>query len=842
MLNLSIGGPDFADQPFTEKVDELAANGVIIVSAIGNDGPLWGTLNNPGDMMAVVGVGGAEPNGEIAPFSSRGMTMHELDAAHASYGRVKPDLVTYGRSLIAPSNKSPASCRKLSGTSVASPVVAGAIVLLASTVPEERRRAVVNPASVKRALVQSAHRLRHGSVYEQGAGLLSIEDAYEVMKVIDAEFVDAAKAVAQRDMIMAARQRLASDGEEDAGSSGVKDVPYTVPGPKAAFFPAFYDLTAAGCPHMWPHCAQPLFRGALPVTLNVTVLNPGGVQGRVEDIVWRNGVNGEYLQVKVTPPRRFWPWAAGMGIHISVKGDPKFNMHAEGTLHIRVVSVHELTHSDIQLPIKVDVIPTPKREYRLLWDTFHSVRYPPGYVPRDNLAETKDMLDWLGDHPHTNFHMLLRSFLRAGFYVDILDSPISCLSAEDLSQYGGLIILDSEDYFSVEEIATVSRLVSEGGLALIVAAEWYNLDVMRDIRFEDDNTRSWWSPITAGGNVPALNELLAPFDIALGETVVSGQVTAGGELFRFESGVPIVSFPPNGELLFVSGMQLSGSKKRRQRGIFPDQRVPDLPILGLTKARSGAVLLYGDTNCIDTAYSGARCYNLFVKWVRHVITKCTLSRDCDKMLAESRIVPDGIQPMPGSLLVKATPPSRSVFELFKPHSKLLARQAAYGGLRQIEQQKDAVCEFRYALQTDVRSDDSGRSQKVIFPPQRRAVPLGSERKYFQVLESRWTDWMHSRFRNESYGRNGDSSSEGKAFALFSFHARVRPLYTILKGLALIAISFLVRYRKSLLFYARRLRKVSMSRSGQSLISQTSSQSADYVIHISRTVSRMVEKG
>lgn len=30
-------------------------------------------------------------------------------------------------------------CRSLSGTSVASPVVAGAVCLLASTVPEERR-------------------------------------------------------------------------------------------------------------------------------------------------------------------------------------------------------------------------------------------------------------------------------------------------------------------------------------------------------------------------------------------------------------------------------------------------------------------------------------------------------------------------------------------------------------------------------------------------------------------------------------------------------------------------------------------------------------------------------
>ena len=56
VLNLSIGGPDFMDQPFVDKVWELTANNIIMVSAIGNDGPLYGTLNNPADQMDVIGV------------------------------------------------------------------------------------------------------------------------------------------------------------------------------------------------------------------------------------------------------------------------------------------------------------------------------------------------------------------------------------------------------------------------------------------------------------------------------------------------------------------------------------------------------------------------------------------------------------------------------------------------------------------------------------------------------------------------------------------------------------------------------------------------------------------
>ena len=74
IINLSIGGPDYLDRPFVEKVWELTSNNVIMVSAIGNDGPLYGTLNNPADQMDVIGVGGIDYSDNIASFSSRGMS------------------------------------------------------------------------------------------------------------------------------------------------------------------------------------------------------------------------------------------------------------------------------------------------------------------------------------------------------------------------------------------------------------------------------------------------------------------------------------------------------------------------------------------------------------------------------------------------------------------------------------------------------------------------------------------------------------------------------------------------------------------------------------------------
>jgi hypothetical protein len=61
------------------------------------------------------------------------MTTWELPLG---YGRVKPDVVAYGQSVRG--SKIGGGCRSLSGTSVASPVVAGAVVLLASTIVHRR--------------------------------------------------------------------------------------------------------------------------------------------------------------------------------------------------------------------------------------------------------------------------------------------------------------------------------------------------------------------------------------------------------------------------------------------------------------------------------------------------------------------------------------------------------------------------------------------------------------------------------------------------------------------------------------------------------------------------------
>ena len=331
VLNLSIGGPDFMDHPFVDKVWELTANKVIMVSAIGNDGPLYGTLNNPADQMDVIGVGGITYDDHIARFSSRGMTTWELPAG---YGRLKPDIVTYGSPVHSSAIKG--GCRSLSGTSVASPVVAGAVTLLYSAVLPKQH--LLNPASMKQALISSAQRLPGVSMFEQGHGKLDLIGAYKFLQGYQ---------------------------------------------PHVSCSPAYIDLAEG--PYMWPYSSQALYYSGMPIVVNVTILNGIDVTGYIVDKpVWQPYLqeHGEKLEIAFTYSKLIWPWSGWMAVHIKVSDKGKnWEGIAQGQVTFSVVTAgsrEEEQKNNVVLPIKIRVIPTPPRKNRILWDQYHNLRYPPG--------------------------------------------------------------------------------------------------------------------------------------------------------------------------------------------------------------------------------------------------------------------------------------------------------------------------------------------------------------------------------------------------------------------------------------------------------------------------------
>lgn len=176
IMSLSLGGESSrscADDPLCRAVEAAWKAGIVVLAAAGNDGPETGTVGTPGISPMVITVGAMDDRGtpdqgddELASFSSRGP---------APGGMMKPDVVAPGVAIT--SLRSPGSLidkqhreartdrdyTTLSGTSMATPIVAGLVALLLEAEPG------LTPDAVKQRLMGSARHLDL-LLEEQGAG------------------------------------------------------------------------------------------------------------------------------------------------------------------------------------------------------------------------------------------------------------------------------------------------------------------------------------------------------------------------------------------------------------------------------------------------------------------------------------------------------------------------------------------------------------------------------------------------------------------------------------------------------------------------------------------------
>ena len=129
-------------------VEAQAAAGIVMVAGAGNDGPNCSTVMYPPAIYAASYTVGALNTGtdNIASFSSRGPVI--IDGSN----RIKPDISAPGTNTRSGYNTSDNSYVSLSGTSMATPHIAGAMALLWCARPELRHnvsasRTVLNEAA-----------------------------------------------------------------------------------------------------------------------------------------------------------------------------------------------------------------------------------------------------------------------------------------------------------------------------------------------------------------------------------------------------------------------------------------------------------------------------------------------------------------------------------------------------------------------------------------------------------------------------------------------------------------------------------------------------------------------
>jgi subtilisin family serine protease len=170
IVNMSLGGLDTPGlDPVEQAVQDLSATfGTLFVIAAGNDGADR-SIESPGSAAAALTVGAVDSHEALAGFSSRGPAVED--------SVLKPDItapgvgITAARSKDSPLSTEFGSYTTLSGTSMATPHVAGSAAILSQVHPDWTGQ------QLKATLMASARPNPAIGIYGQGAGRVDVPHA-----------------------------------------------------------------------------------------------------------------------------------------------------------------------------------------------------------------------------------------------------------------------------------------------------------------------------------------------------------------------------------------------------------------------------------------------------------------------------------------------------------------------------------------------------------------------------------------------------------------------------------------------------------------------------------------
>jgi serine protease AprX len=170
-MSLGARGSSDGTDPLSEAVNSAVESGIVAVVAAGNAGPDAYTVSTPAAAeRAITACAMRDPNEagwSLAPWSSRGPTLD---------GRIKPDICAPGYKITAPMAGTESRYVTYSGTSMASPFVAGVAALMLQVNP------FLSPDDIRGILADTAQDWGpEGKDIDFGYGRI---DAYQALKQV----------------------------------------------------------------------------------------------------------------------------------------------------------------------------------------------------------------------------------------------------------------------------------------------------------------------------------------------------------------------------------------------------------------------------------------------------------------------------------------------------------------------------------------------------------------------------------------------------------------------------------------------------------------------------------
>ena len=151
IVNLSLGA-DYAaeDDPQNTMIDKLASQGVLSVVAAGNAGDITLVGGSPGSATSALTV--ADSVGDVVSPDGAPDTLNSSSSrgTYGAVGTVKPDVAAPGTDIVSANKASGNGSVTLTGTSMATPLVAGIAALVKQTHP------TWTPAQVKADVMDTA--------------------------------------------------------------------------------------------------------------------------------------------------------------------------------------------------------------------------------------------------------------------------------------------------------------------------------------------------------------------------------------------------------------------------------------------------------------------------------------------------------------------------------------------------------------------------------------------------------------------------------------------------------------------------------------------------------------
>ena len=155
VLNLSFGSMERTrmneDSELVKRTEEVWDSGIVVVGAAGNNGPRQRSVTVPGISRKIITVGAYDDQEYRDEYGI--LRYHYSGRGPTEACIVKPEIVTAGSDIISCTNRKDRYASK-SGTSMAVPIVAGAVALLLTKYPQ------MTPVEVKMRLHDRAEKIK----------------------------------------------------------------------------------------------------------------------------------------------------------------------------------------------------------------------------------------------------------------------------------------------------------------------------------------------------------------------------------------------------------------------------------------------------------------------------------------------------------------------------------------------------------------------------------------------------------------------------------------------------------------------------------------------------------